>query len=102
MCLFFRLARARDFDRRIKYTQEPGLNTREKLFIEFQKVFWSETITKAKKNLLKSLYIGICERLFNIKEQLRVELHFLRKGMNQKTWRNIYQLALFIFFYWMF
>ena len=37
MCLFWRLVKARDFE--IKYMQEPGLNIRKKLFIEFQKVF---------------------------------------------------------------
>ena len=37
MCLFWRLVKAGDFE--IKYTQEPGLNLRKKLFIEFQKVF---------------------------------------------------------------
>ena len=65
MCLFWRLVKARDFE--IKYTQEPGLNLHKKLFIEFQKVFWSETDTKAEKNLLKALYICICGRLFSIK-----------------------------------
>ena len=74
MCLFWRLVKARDFE--IKYMQEPGLNIRKKLFIEFQKVFWSETITKTEKNLLKPLYICICERLFSIKEKSCVELRF--------------------------
>ena len=37
MCLFWRSVEARDFE--IKYIQEPGLNIRKKLFIEFQKVF---------------------------------------------------------------
>ena len=74
MYLFWRLVKARDF--KIKHTQEPGLNMRKKLFIEFQKIFWSETITKAEKNLLKALYICICERLFSIKENSCVELRF--------------------------
>ena len=37
MYLFWRLVKARDF--KIKHTQEPGLNMRKKLFIEFQKIF---------------------------------------------------------------
>ena len=78
MYLFWRLVKARDF--KIKYTQEPGLNMRKKLFIEFQKIFWSEAITKAEKNLLKALYICICERLFSIKEKSCVELRFFEKG----------------------
>ena len=80
MCLFWRLVKARDFE--IKYMQEPGSNIRKKLFIEFQKVFWSETITKAEKNLLKALYICICERLFSIKEKSCVELRFFW----ERTW----------------
>ena len=78
MYLFWRLVKARDF--KIKYTQEPGLNMRKKLFIEFQKIFWSEAITKAEKNLLKALYICICERLFSIKEKSCIELRFFEKG----------------------
>ena len=74
MCLFWRLVKARDFE--IKYMQEPGSNIRKKLFIEFQKVCWSETITKTEKNLLKPLSICICERLFSIKEKSCVELRF--------------------------
>ena len=49
-----------------------GLNIRKKPFIEFEtsdlKVFWNKTIKKTEENLLEALCIGICERLFTIKE----------------------------------
>ena len=49
-----------------------GLNIQKKPFIEFEtsdlKVFWNKTIKKTEENLLEALCIGICERLFTIKE----------------------------------
>ena len=51
-----------------------GLNIRKKPFIEFErsdlKVFWNKTIKNTEENLLESLCIGICERLFTVKEKL--------------------------------
>ena len=88
MCLFWRLVKARDFE--IKYMQEPGSNIRKKLFIEFQKVFWSDKITKTEKNLLKPLYICICERLFSIKEKYCVELRFFWERAWIRRFEGIY------------
>ena len=60
-----------------------GLNIRKKPFIEFEtsdlKVFWNDTIKRSEDNLLEALCIGICERLFTIKERVLAELRYFEK-----------------------
>ena len=67
---------------RIKHTEKP--------FIEFEagdlKIFWHETIKKTKENLLETLCIEICERLFTVKEKFWAELHYLEKEQEPEDW----------------
>ena len=58
-----------------------GLSIKKEPFIEFEsddlKVFWRETLTKTENDLLEALCVGICERLFKLKELLWKELRVL-------------------------
>ena len=41
---------------------------------------------KTKENLLETLCIEICERLFTVKEKFWAELHYLEKEQESEDW----------------
>ena len=57
---------------------------RKKLFIEFEsdymKVFWKKTLVNTEKDLLETLCVGICERMFSIETKFWDELYQLEKN----------------------